>query len=282
MCVKSVLNTIPSTQHRPICVTVLVSRPTIFRRRFNQRKADWSGYATDINILIDEDDLTPENNDRFVEAICVTSMKHIPRGCRRHYIAGLSEESKSLYEAYQKQYMSNPFDSTTQDTGNELVTSNSRNAWQTTRNISNDPIAPKPPCLVTANQVAHQLLVNGRGELPTKPKCPKLSPVTEDDSSLVFTGEEYTNGIATLKSKKAAGIDDVFAEQLKNLGPRSHRWLNSMLNVCSTENRIPKVWRHAKIITILKPGKDSAIPKSYRPISLLWHMYKLYERLILN
>ena len=29
-------------------------------------------------------------------------------------------------------------------------------------------------------------------------------------------------------------------------------------------------------------GKDSAIPKSYRPISLQCHMYKLYERLILN
>ena len=44
----------------------------------------------------------------------------------------------------------------------------------------------------------------------------------------------------------------------------------------------PKVWRQSKIIAILKPGKDSAIPKSCRPISLICHMYKLYERLILN
>ena len=29
-------------------------------------------------------------------------------------------------------------------------------------------------------------------------------------------------------------------------------------------------------------GKDSAKPKSYKPISLICHMYKLYKRLILN
>ena len=172
MCVKSVLNPIPSTQHRPICVTVNpvpVSQPTAFRKRFNLRKASWSGYATDVDILIDEVGPTPENYDRFVEAIRVTSMTHIPRGCRRPYIPGLSEESKSLYEAYKKQYMSNLFDSTTLDTGNELIskmavenkrrwvemitssdlTGSSWKAWQTIRNISNDTIAPTPLCLVT-------------------------------------------------------------------------------------------------------------------------------------
>ena len=55
-----------------------------------------------------------------------------------------------------------------------------------------------------------------------------------------------------------------------------------MLNLWFTENRIPKVWRQSKIIAILKPEKDSVIPQSYRPISLLCHMYKLYERIILN
>ena len=226
MCVKYVLNPIPRTQHRPICVTVnpvLVSQSTAFRRRFNMRKAKWSGYATDVDILIDEVDPTPDNYERFVEAIRVTSRKHIPRGCRSHYIPGLSEESKSLYQAYKKQYMTNPFDCTTLDTGNELIskitaenkrrweemitstdlTGNNRKACQTIRRISNDPTTSKPHCLVTTNQVAHQLLVNSRGEMPTKPKRPKFSPISEDNSSLVFpfTEEEYKKGIVTLKKQ---------------------------------------------------------------------------------
>ena len=56
----------------------------------------------------------------------------------------------------------------------------------------------------------------------------------------------------------------------------------TMLNKCFMENKIPTLWRQSKIIAILKPGKDSAIPNRYRPISLLCHRYKLYERMILN
>ena len=119
---------------------VLVARPTAFRRRFNLRKENWSGYATDVDILIDEVDPTPENYEMFVEAIRVTSRKHIPRGCRSHYIPGLSEESKSIYEAYKKQYPSNHFVSTTLDTGNELISrmaAENRKTWEEMITLTN-------------------------------------------------------------------------------------------------------------------------------------------------
>ena len=35
-------------------------------------------------------------------------------------------------------------------------------------------------------------------------------------------------------------------------------------------------------MALLKPGKDPSVAKSFRPISLLCHSYKLFERLILN
>ena len=47
-------------------------------------------------------------------------------------------------------------------------------------------------------------------------------------------------------------------------------------------HRLPRLWRQARVVALLKPGKDPSSPKSFRPISLLCHLYKLYERLILN
>jgi len=42
------------------------------------------------------------------------------------------------------------------------------------------------------------------------------------------------------------------------------------------------VWRKAKVVALPKPGKDYKNPKNYRPIFLLCHTFKLYERMIMN
>ena len=119
--------------------------------------------------------------------------------------------------------------------------------------------------------------------MPSKPKRPVI-PETEAGTSMLspFSEDEYRKAVATLKDNKAVSRDDVLVEQVKNLGPNAHKWLRTMLNNCFIDNKIPTIWRQSKIIAILQPGKDSAIPKSYRPISLLCHTYKLYERMILN
>ena len=77
-----------------------------------------------------------------------------------------------------------------------------------------------------------------------------------------FQRTEQMSG--SFKDNKAAGRDDILVEQLKHLGPKAHKWLCTMLNICFMENKIPTIWRQSKIIAILKPGKDSSIPKNYR------------------
>ena len=78
----------------------------------------------------------------------------------------------------------------------------------------------------------HQLLVNGRGNMPSKPKRPVISE-TEAGTSMVslFSEDEYRKEVATLKNNKAAGRDDVLVEQPKNLGPNAHKWLRAMLKI---------------------------------------------------
>ena len=157
------------------------------------------------------------------------------------------------------------------------MTHNSRKAWKTIRKLSNDHTTSNPPCILITNQVAPQLQVHGRGTMPSKPNRPVLPPATEGDYPMVYpiNKEDCRKGVAILKNNKASSRDHVLVEQLKNLGPKAHRWLLTMLNKCFMENKIQTLWRQSKIIAILKPG-------SYRPISLLCHTYKLYERMILN
>ena len=54
-----------------------------------------------------------------------------------------------------------------------------------------------------------------------------------------------------------------------------------MINKCADTCTIPAAWRRAKVVALLKPGKEPTNRKSYRPISLLSILYKLYERMIL-
>ena len=97
-----------------------------------------------------------------------------------------------------------------------------------------------------------------------------------------FTLHELDEAIKILVNGKAAGIDDINTEFLKQFGPNYRKWLLKMFHACIGENNNPKVWRKAKTIAIFKPGNKSQEPKNFRPISLLYHTYKLLERMILN
>ena len=54
-------------------------------------------------------------------------------------------------------------------------------SWKTIRKISNDPSASTPPCLVSVNEVALLLIMNGRGNMLSRSKRPVPHPATEVD-----------------------------------------------------------------------------------------------------
>ena len=54
-----------------------------------------------------------------------------------------------------------------------------------------------------------------------------------------------------------------------------------IFNAILLTHHFPTAWKHARVISILKPGKDPALPSSYRPISLLDTIGKIFEKILL-
>ena len=75
---------------------------------------------------------------------------------------------------------------------------------------------------------------------------------------------------------------NIHSEFIKRLGASGFKWLAVLFSTCMGLNLLPKMWRKANIIAILKPDKDAKVPKSYRPISLLCVPFKILERVILS
>ena len=76
---------------------------------------------------------TPDNYPRFVQAVKKTARAHIPRGCRKEYIAGLTEESSQLLECYEMEFQKDPFSDNTSELSDALMESlgkERRKAWQ--------------------------------------------------------------------------------------------------------------------------------------------------------
>ena len=69
---------------------------------------------------------------------------------------------------------------------------------------------------------------------------------------------------------------------ITHLGPKAMNWLADTMTDIMHKGTYPQIWRHAKVIAILKPGKSPTEPSSYRPISLLCCLYKLLERIVLE
>lgn len=94
--------------------------------------------------------------------------------------------------------------------------------------------------------------------------------------------EEVSAAIKGAKNMKAPGFDTIFNLVLKNLSVSALSHIANIFNRCLDLNYFPNCWKLAKVVPILKPGKDPTSPKSYRPISLLSALSKLFEKVILN
>lgn len=89
---------------------------------------------------------------------------------------------------------------------------------------------------------------------------------------------------AVLKNIKgtSAGPDQIRYEMIKNLNKPERIIILEYFNNIWISRTFPNQWHEATIIPILKPGKDSLEPDSYRPIALTNCLCKILERLVNN
>ena len=172
-----------------------------------------------------------------------------------------------MYLEYIDQFQTDPFCDETLEAGEKLtkniaecrrkkwqefiestdMTHSSRKAWKTIRVLGNDYTKPNPRSEVTADQVAHQLLENSRGNPDQHPKRAKLpttaASYTQEPHGFThpFSLQELCNAIKAMKNK-AAGLDDLLCEQIKQLGPIALDWLLNMFNSClyTTQTTFPR------------------------------------------
>lgn len=90
------------------------------------------------------------------------------------------------------------------------------------------------------------------------------------------------NIIGSLRPFKSPGPDGIPNILIKKLPLPAIQKITDIFNACVRLNYWPTNFKLAKVIPILKSGKDPAAASSYRPISLLNSIGKIFEKTIYN
>jgi len=91
--------------------------------------------------------------------------------------------------------------------------------------------------------------------------------------------DEVHEAIRGLKVGKAPSSNGILNTALKHLPQRAVSLLIQIFNAILLAHHFPPLWKHARVTSILKPGKDPALPSSYRPIRLLDMIGKPFEKI---
>ena len=144
----------------------------------------------------------------------------------------------------------------------------SKKAWTMIKKLSSDPTTAEQHHNITPDQIAHQLLMNGKPlTKQRKTKFKHQHEVETTSFTQPFSQQELKAAIQNMSPGKATSLDDIHTEQIICFSPVARSWLLQLFNTCKETNTIPRAWRQARVVAILKPGKDQSSPKSFCPIS---------------
>lgn len=152
--------------------------------------------------------------------------------------------------------------------------------WNTMKKISNKNYQPNP------NTLSKKLIEESMDQMcpssvPNKPLTLQNNVIIDDSSSISrpFECDELDFALS-LKRKSTPGFDYITYNMLHNLPLEAKSNLLEIYNNCLQNKKMLPYFKKIIITLILKPGKEGGLPSSYRPISLLPCVTKVYERML--
>ena len=106
------------------------------------------------------------------------------------------------------------------------------------------------------------------------------APTVDEEGTADFSIEELKRAIKHMKTKGAAGPEDIQPTFLKALGQEARSELLTLFTMSFNTGKFPQEWQNAVIIPLLKSGKPSSKVASFRPVSLTSCIIKTLERMI--
>ena len=284
----------------------------------NFAKADWDKFYAETEELAASFPLETfdevEAGRKALEHIITTASKHaIPRGKVKNFVPCLSRETKLLIQQRNDLRVSNPSDPRIAQINSEItrhIAESRRSAWhkhvescshstQASKHWKiikslNGQTRPPPNSAIVFNDVpitSSSNIANNFTKLFTRIRTHRQDPETRRvirkikalsrEQPVTFSEAEVRVALRKTKTSKASGPDGVTNLHLKHLGPASISRMTRLFNASIARCQIPRVWKRAVIVPLLKPGKPANQGSSYRPISLLSPVAKTLERLIL-
>lgn len=130
---------------------------------------------------------------------------------------------------------------------------------------------------MTADEIATQMVKNSTGIVSEKQKKTvgkqyirnfrNSQPVS--NIATPYSTDEIDEAISNVECGKAPGSDNLFPDYIKHFGMNARKWITKFFNNIKLSGKIPRSWKKARVIAVLKPNKSPIEITSYRPISLL-------------
>jgi hypothetical protein len=181
----------------------------------------------------------------------------------------------------------------------EYLDPEDQSLWRRTKRVLSVPTPPPPPPVTPAgialsdSEKAEALADSLETQFqpvpdPSVPAVIEMVDValrsyfmTPASEPKLTTPDEFQEAIRGLKVSKAPGPNGIPNRALKHLPQRAVSLLALIFDANLLADHFPSAWKHAWVISILKPGKDPALPSSYPPIILLDRTGKIFEKILL-